>query len=316
MAHNLMEHDHMVSGNNIVPWHKLGTVVDGLMTAEECLKLARLDWNVSVQPLKVDFDGEMLEFPGHFATVRDDIKMPLGPVKGRYTPLQNVDAFSFFDALVSEKEAMYETAGSLQNGRKVWILAKLPNDIIINKEDEIRRYALIYTSHDGSAKCRIKLVDTRVVCANTVSMALSENGREISISHTPNIKDKVREAHKTLGMMNKMQQELKEAYEAMYKVQVPQSEAILYLNNCLKLDLEHKDADFGKLQKLLELAETGRGTDLPGIKGSLWGYYNAVTEYTNHEIAYRNDETRMREQAFGQADTINNRALELAMSML
>lgn len=316
MAHELMQHDTMVSGNGIVPWHGLGQVVNGLMTSEEVLKLANLNWNVSVRPLSFSGnDGNLIEVPGTFATVRDDIEYPLGVVKSRYTPLQNKDAFSFFDTLISEKEAFYETGGSLQNGSKVWILARLPKDIVVLNQDRTETYALIYTSHDGTARCKIKLVNTRVVCANTVAMALSEKGREIAISHTPNIVEKVRQAHETLGLVNKMQLELQEAYENFAKKEINQGQTLKYLNDCFQLNVEDQN-DFEKLTELQQLVEIGRGTDLKGVRGSLWGAFNAVTEYTSHNVNYRSEENKMNSQVFGSSASINQRAFDLAVQLV
>ena len=164
------------------PWHGLGTMVEEAPDSREALIAAGLDWDVVQRPV---FTQDGVKVPGYFANVRQQDGSILGVVTSRYKVVQNRDAFAFTDALLGDG-VRYETAGSLMGGRKTWILAKLPTRYIIQGE-QILPYLVFSNTHDGSGAIKIAMTPIRVVCNNTLNLALDTANRSWSIHHTGDI---------------------------------------------------------------------------------------------------------------------------------
>lgn len=177
------------------PWHGLVTIVMKAPASAEVLRLAGLDWNIVQEPIYTGFKEKV---EGYKANVRDTDRKVLGVVSDRYKVVQNVDAFSFTDELLG-KGVRYETAGSLQNGKKVWLLARFPREYIIAGE-RISPYLVFSNTHDGSGSVKVAVTPVRVVCNNTLNLALDTARRSFSMIHTGNIQDKIQEAKDTLFM--------------------------------------------------------------------------------------------------------------------
>ncbi|MBA4188257.1 MAG: hypothetical protein C0467_09655, partial [Planctomycetaceae bacterium] len=154
------------------PWHRLGVTVAEAQTSEEAIKLAGLNWGVEQWSVVARHAGLERAVTGRVANVRSDTGAVLGVVSNGYRVFQNKSAFDFFDAMVQEKLAIFETAGSLKGGRQVWMLARLPKTLRAAGEDEIRPYVLLTNSHDGCRALRMIPTTIRVVCANTLNLAL------------------------------------------------------------------------------------------------------------------------------------------------
>ena len=160
------------------PWHKLGKPLDHPATATEAITAAGLDWSVTLSPCYAGGEGDEVDAPkylpiaGKRAVVRTDRQLAIGVVGTRYRPIQNTDAFGFFDAVVGEGKAIYETAGSLNDGRRIWMLARVPGDIWVADEDNVKKYLLLCNSHDGGSPLRALFTPIRVVCENTLRAAL------------------------------------------------------------------------------------------------------------------------------------------------
>ena len=155
------------------PWHGLGTIVAEAPDSSAALELAGLDWTVTQKDIATADGGKVI--PGFKANVRELDDKVLGIVTDRYKVVQNTEAFAFTDALLGEG-VRYETAGSLQGGRRIWLLAKLPQQYIING-DEITPYLVFMNSHDGSGSIKVAMTPIRVVCSNTLNLALSKAKR-------------------------------------------------------------------------------------------------------------------------------------------
>ena len=178
-------------------WHKLGTVVANAVTSAQAIELARLNWEVEQWELKA-FDRELGKealVPGKYANVRKDTGKVLGVVSENYRIFQNVVCFRFVDALVTDRLAMFETAGALKDGRVVWMLARIPTEYMAGSQDAIQPYILLTNSHDGSKALRIFPTTIRVVCQNTLTLALQNGlGEGLSIRHRPSLSERVAEA--------------------------------------------------------------------------------------------------------------------------
>src|ERR1700733_3004849 len=169
------------------PWHGLGTRLEKAATSTEAIKAAGLDWQVEKQP--VFLKNGINAISRRHAVVRRDNGHPLGIVGERYVPLQNNDAFRFFDAVVGLKEAVYHTAGALGQGEIIWILAKLNGVIRVVGDDITEKYLQLTNRHDGGGSVQILWTPIRVVCQNTLNIALQESQSSLhtSLRHTLNI---------------------------------------------------------------------------------------------------------------------------------
>jgi phage/plasmid-like protein (TIGR03299 family) len=269
-----------------VPWHGLGTELSNPATAEEAIVAASLNWEVAVAKIQAIGLGDPIGISGHFATVRMDHKIPLGIVGRLYTPVQNKDAFSFFDSVVGQKAAMYHVAGALGKDETVWILAKLPEGIrIIGTDDIINKFLLLTNTHDGSRSLRMFFTPIRVVCQNTLSAALSvrKAGEGIVIRHFPDILKKVEQAKKALSIATDYYKDLSEAFNALARVEIDAEWLSEYVCEIMP------SAKEGEVSTRLENIRDGMvarfespANSLPGIKGTAWAAYNSVTEYVDH----------------------------------
>ena len=194
------------------PWHGLGTKVIEAPDSEGALVAAGLNWNVVQEPIYTR-EEEMID--GYRANVRDSDRRVLGVVTDRYKIVQNREAFAFTDELLGEG-VRYETAGSLQGGRRVWLLAHMPREYIISGE-RISPYLLFSNAHDGSGAIKVALMPIRVVCQNTLNLALNTAKRSWSMNHTGDIRGKMQEAKDTLFMAETYMDELGKEFESLRK---------------------------------------------------------------------------------------------------
>ena len=317
MSHNLNVTNGEVSMMYVgeTPWHKLGTKLEKPATSEEAIQAAGL--NFTVEKFRLQTAANNLPVETHYATVRTDTMEVLGIVGSRYEPIQNKDAFRTFDALVGEGEAIYHTAGALGRGERIWLLAKLPDYIRVNGNDVVEKYLLLVNSHDGRSTVRVKLTPIRVVCENTLSLALTGAEQEVHVRHTLNAKEKLREAHEILGLTNKLYSELDAIFNRMSEIKVDQATLTEYVKTVFPENPESKDQSWVKKVhgKVFELVESGQGAEM--AKGTLWGAYNAVTEYVDHYRGVKRDESqRLRSMWFGSGERIKKNAFMIAAGML
>ena len=175
------------------PWHGLGSEVKEAPTSADALVYAGLDWSVNQKNVYSE-DGYPIS--GYKVNIRSTDNATLGIVSDRYKVVQNEDAFQFTDDLLGAG-VTYETAGALQGGRKVWMLARMPHRYII-AGDEITPYLVVMSSHDGSSGVKVAMTPIRVVCQNTLNLALNSAKRIWTTKHTENVMSRVHEARETL----------------------------------------------------------------------------------------------------------------------
>lgn len=292
------------------PWHGFGKAVDKELTAAEAIEAAGLNWRVEKQPLFLEGGAKV---DGAFANVRQDTKQVLGVVGSGYTVLQNADAFSFFDAVVEEKAAIYHTAGALGVGEKIWLLAKLPGHIRVKGDDVTEKFVLLWNPHTGHGSAQMMVSPIRVVCQNTLNAAIRGADNKASIRHTANMGDRVKEVRETLGLVNQFFDQFQDAARAMTGIKVSASTFTKYVKASGLVPDEKTLSPRAKniMEEVSALFETGMGTNLPGVKGTAWGAYNAVVEYVDHKRG--GDEDRANSLLFGSGAKIKQRAFELAV---
>ena len=206
------------------PWHGLGTLVAEAPESREALRIAGLNWKVLQEPVYTEND-ELIQ--GYKANVRDSDRKILGVVTDRYKVIQNEEAFAFTDALLGEG-VRYETAGSLQEGRRVWLLARLPREYIIAGE-RISPYMVFSNTHDGSGAVKTALTPIRVVCNNTLNLALRTAKRSWSMIHTGDISGKIEEAKNTLFLADEYMSALGKEFENLRGIRLSEKQVMDYI---------------------------------------------------------------------------------------
>jgi phage/plasmid-like protein (TIGR03299 family) len=298
MAHGISDRDWMVSGRGEVPWHGIGTVVDGAMTSREALDLARLDWKVIQTPIYTE--GAVLvasatqcepnAIKGFVANVRSDTSEVLGVVSDKYVPCQNVDIFNFADSLVGVDggDARYDTAGSLWGGKKVWVLLNLPSEDILG--DEVGSYLAVVNYNDGSGALRAFNCATRIVCNNTLSVALKEGKRSVSIRHMSTMSARRNEAVRAVNGQRSYFRALRNFAEAVVGKKVD-AEVLLSKLFPVPVDASNRVRENINMTRYIVSGLFNDKDDLQNFRGTGWGFYNAVSDWYSHKIPFRQTAT-------------------------
>lgn len=261
------------------PWHGLGTVVREAPASEDALRLAGLDWNVVQEPIYTPF-REKIE--GFKANVRDTDRKVLGVVSDRYKVIQNVEAFSFTDELLGHG-VRYETAGSLSGGRRVWLLARLPREYIIAGE-RISPYLVFSNTHDGSGSVKVAVTPVRVVCNNTLNLALETAQRSFSMVHTGNISDKITEARDTLFKAESYMDRLGAEFEQLHQQKVTDAEVQKYIEILIPMEsnaTRTQEKNVNRLRENLAMRYYD-APDLQTVGKNAYRFLNAVSDFATH----------------------------------
>lgn len=315
MSHNITNKDSIAYAGE-VPWHGIGKKVSDVMTASEALISGGLDWDVIPNPI---YNAEGKVISGFKAITRKDTGDVFYVSGERYTPIQNRDCFKLFDEVVGTGLAKYEVVGSLKEGRKVWILSRLPYDFSVKGKDEVNSYLLLTTSHDGSLSLQMFETPVRVVCQNTLSASLSgrERGKVAYFKHTINYQSRIGQAQEILASTKVYYDNFKIASEALANKQFTSLQIDSFLNNLFEVEDASKVSGKTKsaIEEVKRLAEEGRGNDIEGIRGTAWAVYNGVTEYVDYERATRgSDDNRLASSWFGSGGALRERAFELLLT--
>lgn len=337
MAHNFKDKGSNTSfvSRKEIAWNKLGKVVDS-MTSKECMTLAGLDFEVGLAPLVALVNNPILveeskktnivtkinstlyrskEVEGSFATYRTDTNEVFGVVGSRYEVIQNIEAFEFFDSIIGEGHAYYETAGALGNGETIFLTAKLPSKLIVGKED-IDKYLLFTMAHDGSSSVQVMFTPIRVVCNNTLSAAIQSTQNKVTIRHTKNARKRLEVAKEILGLTSVQSGKYEEVFNLFTKTKITDTVFEDFID--VVFNFESKDEQLStrsenKRNSILEYYEIGVGQE--GIQGTLWGAYNAVTGYLQNGV--ERDDTSAFKNTFLKSDVaIRNSAMSKALSLI
>ena len=261
------------------PWHGLGVRVEDAPASKDALHLAGLDWEVNQEPIFTEDDTIIT---GYRANVRSTDRKVLGVVTDRYKVVQNTEAFAFTDALLGEG-VRYETAGTLQDGKKIWLLAKLPNEYIISGE-RISPYLVFSNTHDGSGSVKVAITPVRVVCNNTLNLALETAKRSFSMIHTGDIREKMKEARDTLFMADEYMENLGKEFEILRKKKLTDDEVRTYIELLIPSDEESSGIQLKNIKRLRSDLSR-RYFDAPDLKDvgkNAYRFINAVSDFATH----------------------------------
>ena len=264
-----------------VPWHGLGTPVEEAMTSEEAIKKAGLDWIIQPRPIYIHTENGELEVEGVKANTRNTDDRVMGVVSDRYKIVQNKDAFDFTDVLIGEG-CRYETAGSLFGGKKVFLLARMPQQKILG--DDFDQYLCFTNSHDGFGAIQVCCTNVRVVCNNTLNLALDGTARKWSCRHVGDIQSKMAEAHKTLKLATDYNANFAKFAERAANVRVTEAEAEDMMKKLFPERPEMTQRSIDSLERQKEQFRNCMVTvDLTPFYGTLWGFVNAASDFHYHK---------------------------------
>jgi phage/plasmid-like protein (TIGR03299 family) len=327
-------------------WHGLGVVVDKPpATTAEAIALAGMNWSVNESP--VITIGESDSAPGLVdgwkVLKRSDNGSVLNVCRDTWTPVQNLEAFQWFDPIIQDQDATLSAAVSLQGGKRIALTAKITDETaeVVNG-DPIEAYLLLFNSHDGTLSLGVKFTNIRVVCSNTLNMNLRGtqigstredgmiwNDKAARIRHTKSIHANLDAVRDAIDVSRRSFRYTIDEYRAMSQVSLTTELFQKYLTNVFQKDLIGTDnkpklvTDLRHYDRLVENFESGRGADQIGVRGTLWGAYNAVTEWTSHQRGNtaESDDTeaarnRLNSLWFGTSANINEMAHTAALAMV
>ena len=296
----------------VAPWHGLGTCVEEALNSKEALEKSGLNWTVKQQSIMT---GNSI-IPGYKANVRQSDGKILGVVTDRYKVVQNQEAFAFTDALLGEG-VKYETAGSLCDGKKIWLLAKLPDKYIIEGE-QIDPYLVFSSSHDGSGSIKVCMTPIRVVCQNTLNLALSSTKRIWSTIHVGDLAAKMDEAHNTLLLAEKYMGRLGTEVSRLSKIKLSDSKVMEYIDLLLPMDEQSTDLHRKNLTRIREDLKI-RYFDAPDLRHvgkNAYRFVCAVSDFATHAKPLR-ETANYRENVLAKTvdgNPLIDRAYEMVVS--
>ncbi|MCL2774829.1 MAG: DUF932 domain-containing protein [Oscillospiraceae bacterium] len=266
------------------PWHGLGVKVAEALSSEEALEKSGLNWTVTQQPIYTA-QGQLI--PNYKANIRETDSQILGVVSDRYQIVQNYEAFAFTDELLG-MSVKYETAGSLQNGRRVWLLAKLPEKYII-MGDKIEPYIVFSNSHDGSAAITVAMTPVRVVCQNTLNLALRQAKRTWSARHIGNIQGKMHEAQETLELANTYMSELGKEIDTLNRIKLSDTKILKFIDDLIPMPDNATDIQMKNVKQQRDdiITRYFDAPDLQGLNKNAYRFINAVSDYATHSAPIR-----------------------------
>lgn len=302
-------------------WHGLDIISNEPLSSEEIIKKINLDWNVVKEPLYL---GDQTEVPNFFCNVREDNRKPLGIVKDRYEIVQNTEAFEFFDTVIGKDVIQYETAGSLKEGKKVFVTAKLKEGMKINGKDEHNLYLIFTNDHTGNSPLRIMLSSVRVVCHNTFTAAIQDSKKTnnaFSIRHTKSYKDKYAQAMNVLKISKNTFDTQQLYLQSLTKVKL--ADDVAY-DLALKLICDQAELEsLGTGEDIKEVLSTRKKNQFDkildsyyspqsqqNIVGTAYGFLNGITYYTSH-VMYKDKEDSIDGHLFGGALNLQQKTINL-----
>lgn len=325
-------------------WHKNGVLLEGEPTVESAMETAQMNWNVLEKPLYADTWQSMILDPlhnetlspqlvsTHKAIVRDTDNAVLGIVGSGYQPVQNKDAFCWFDFLLESGDATLESGGSVNGGKRIWVLAKAKGqEDEVLKGDLVEAYILLSNAHDGTMGVWLMFTPIRFACMNTLTSALANAnrsarmGRAISIKHSANVLDQMEMAKDLINVSQRTFEGSISTYKAFARKKMTDLDFRSYFVETFFSEKElaefkaQKEVDeylekSRAYSRMTELFQSGAGQDIPGVRGTVWAGYNAFTEYIEHERGL--DDNRLNSSWFGGGGILRNKAYQNALALV
>ena len=270
-------------------WQKVGRSIDRAGDSIGALRRASLDWSVKELPIELSRPfHENRIIRTHKAIVRADNEEVLGVVGARYQPIQNTDAFRFLDSIVGERLASFETAGELHGGKVVWLLLRIPSELRVRGSDDVvHPYLIAINSFDGTRAFRVFNTAVRVICQNSLTMALrTATGAGLSLRHTESALSRIEEARRTLGIATRQFAKLNEEMNRMAGARITEIRAKAYFQMVWPDNPEVEASTSTRARSVRErmFEQFQReGQQMPKLAGTAWLAYNAVSHYTDWE---------------------------------
>lgn len=327
MAHNLNFKNGNASFFSVgtKAWHNLGTIVDNRLTSEEAIIEAQLDYTVLKSPVIIKPNQSEIVIPDKYVTYRTDTLETFDVVGSKYHIVQNRECFRFFDAIVGNQEAIFETAGALGKGETIFITAKLPQDIVIANRDLVEQYLILTNSHNGKSAITCYFSAVRVVCQNTLNSSLSKANNKIAIKHTQNAKEQLETAHKIMGMVGNYQKIFQQQMEELIRCQITDVEVRRLIDE-LVLSTEEYTAIYRKqipkddvlstrkqnqIQELLDCVYSPASQNTVETMGTAYGLLNGITFYTSNVKEFETDSDKMYSLLNGDVQMLQQRTMNL-----
>lgn len=321
---------HSFASAGEVAWHGLGQVVNGAMTSQQAIELANLDYEVGKTKIMAEIENESggtfyQPFENKFATYRKDNNKVLGLVGGRYEIVQNKDAFAFFDAIIDNGEAIFETAGALGDGERIFVTAKLPEDMLVGGEP-CNKYIILTNSHDGTSSIIAGLTTVRIVCNNTLQAALKGLSNKVLIEHRTGAKERLSEAYKVMNIASKYMVEVEEVFNGMAKAKCDDEKLRKYIQEVMKpeykvvLSEEEQDKMSTRFKNQVDsiyafaLSHPTQITN--ATRGTVWGAYNAISGYYNYIAKFKSSEDKFSSQMFGNGHNKIQKGFAKALELI
>lgn len=344
MAHNLNYNEHTQKYSYFSvkekAWHGLGQILSGYPNSAEAIVHAGLNYIVEKRPLFTVNNSHAdptdpqcgtaeatIAVPNYYATIRTDTEQVLGVVGKDYQVVENKDAFSFFDSIVgAETGILYETAGALGNGERIFITAKLPDYIKVGRDDLIEQYLFLTTSHDGCGSITAAFTPIRIVCQNTLNAAIRSKQNAFKIRHTSSAVDRLKQAHQLMGITHQMAFDMEQIFNHWAKIRItdtelhrlisqamaPSKEVLLSLNE--EKHHELSSHFIGIINDAYEYALSAPSQLQTTTKGTLFGAYNAVTGYFQNVRRFSDDSHKLKSIINGTARQRAQSAFDLCLT--
>ena len=323
-----------------VPWHGLGKQVSDNMSPSDMLKAAELDWTVTKRPAYtidkpdcwniVDPTGEanFLRCEDNYFLVRDSDNKILSPCGENYVPFQNAEVMSFFKKFTQAGQMKMDTAGSLKHGKDIWGLAKLSDNFTLPGDDRMEGYLLLNNSHQVGKAMTIMFTPVRVVCNNTLTMALDSGAERFRVLHLQMFDEEVKKAaEEALGLSNALSKTFSEQANFLSSKRARSPELEKFIAELFQPNLlieRGKVSDHSKLppiqdefkrnaELVYDAVETSPGASLKSAKGTWWGALNAVTYVVDHKKKSQEKGNSLHSAWFGSGAQVKRKALKKAL---
>ncbi|UTM02919.1 DUF932 domain-containing protein [Alcaligenes sp. NLF5-7] len=304
------------------PWHGLGNHLSANQPIEVWQQQAGMDWDIKEAPVQFmdsvdETQSSLITFPQNKVLYRSDTNTPLSVVSQRYQVVQPREILEFYRDLTEVSGFQLETAGVLKGGKKVWALARTGHSASLQGNDVTNAYVLLATACDGSLATTAQFTAIRVVCNNTLAVALDDNKGAVKVPHSTAFDAQA--VKQQLGISVSSWDTFMYRMKQLSERKVKHAEAEQFFRQLFSGSKQPatQTPNEHAMRKTLSIYNgQGRGAELGAAKGTALGLLNSVTEFVDHERRARNSDYRLDSAWFGQGATLKQSALEQTLLML